>query len=157
MCMEGPAWHALACMHAGQGSEEHIRRQRLLALTGWSAEALKPDQAQGADVSTVQATTAALRCAMCDARVGLWNLVPEMAVVRQGGTSNHAAGAALPWSIAIEGAQMVGEAAVLILRASSTCGLFYLSILHLMLPLSEQPSRLCTISQGCPSCSSFFL
>ena len=101
-------------MHAGQGSEEHIRRQRLLALTGWSAEPLKHDQAQGADVSTVQATTAALRCAMCDARVGLWNLVPEMAIVRQGGTLNHAAGTALPWSIAIEGAQMLAEAATLI-------------------------------------------
>jgi hypothetical protein len=101
--------------HAGQGSEEHIRRQRLLALTGWSAEALNPNQAQSTDVSTLQATTAVLRCAMCDARVGLWNLVPEMAVVTQNGGSNHAAGAAVPWSIDVEGVQMAAEAAVLML------------------------------------------
>ena len=72
-----------ARVHAGQGSDEHLRRQRLLALTGWSAEVLKPEQAQGADSNRVDATTAALRCAMCDARAGLWNLVPGMAVINQ--------------------------------------------------------------------------
>ena len=69
--------------HAGQGSEEHVRRQLLLALMGWSAEVLAPEQAQHAQRGTVDAATAALRCAMCDARAGLWNYVPEMAVTSQ--------------------------------------------------------------------------
>ena len=67
------------CAYAGQGTDEHERRQRLLALTGWSAEALKPDQAAKAASSGIRATAAALRCTMCNARVGLWNFVPEMA------------------------------------------------------------------------------
>ena len=73
-------------VHADQGSEEHDRRQRLLALTGWSAEVLAPEQAQRAQRGTVDATTAVLRCAMCDARAGLWNFVPGMAVMSQKGS-----------------------------------------------------------------------
>lgn len=70
-------------VHAGQGSEEHVRRQRLLALTGWSAEVLAPEKAQQSQSGTVDAATAALRCAMCDARAGLWNFVPGMAAPSQ--------------------------------------------------------------------------
>ena len=77
--------------HAGQGSEEHVRRQRVLALTGWSAEVLAPEHAQRAHGDTVDTTTAVLRCAMCDARAGLWNFVPGMAVVGRMGLA-HAAG-----------------------------------------------------------------
>ena len=69
-----------SCKYAGQGTDEHERRQRLLALTGWSAEVLKPDQVASAASSGIKATAAALRCTMCNARVGLWNFVPEMAL-----------------------------------------------------------------------------
>ncbi len=58
-----------------------MTRQRLLALTGWSAEVLAPDQAQHAESGTVDATTAVLRCVMCDARAGLWNFVPAMVAI----------------------------------------------------------------------------
>ena len=75
LCMRGSS----CCAYAGQGTDEHERRQRLLALTGWSAEVLKPDQAAIAASSGIRATAAALRCTMCNARVGLWNFVPEMA------------------------------------------------------------------------------
>ena len=78
------------CVYAGQGTDEHERRQRLLALTGWSAEVLKPDQAANAASSGIKATAAALRCTMCNARVGLWNFVPEMAMAS---VSKAAAGA----------------------------------------------------------------
>ena len=73
----------VATVYAGQGSEEHTRQQRLLALTGWSAEVLAPDQAQNGQSGTVDATTAVLRCVMCDARAGLWNFVPAMAAIGQ--------------------------------------------------------------------------
>ena len=79
-----------SCKYAGQGIDEHERRQRLLALTGWSAEVLKPDQAQSAPGSSIRATAAALRCTMCNARVGLWNFVPEMTMA---GAAKPAAGA----------------------------------------------------------------
>ena len=52
---------------------------------------LAPEQAQHAQSATVDATTAVLRCAMCDARAGLWNFVPGMAVMNQKG-SVHATG-----------------------------------------------------------------
>ena len=72
--------HESGChTYAGKGTDEHERRQRLLALTGWSAEVLKPNQATSPSGSGIKATTAALRCTMCNARVGLWNFVPEMA------------------------------------------------------------------------------
>lgn len=84
-------------MHAGHGSEEHERRQRLLALTGWSAEVLKPEEARAAGSSgPVRATCAALRCAMCDARAGLWNFLPEMAAAGHGSASKLAPGVTRP-------------------------------------------------------------
>ncbi len=64
-----------------------MRRQRLLALTGWSAESLAPEQAQHAQNGTVDATTAVLRCVMCDARAGLWNFVPAMVAISQKGSA----------------------------------------------------------------------
>ena len=82
-----------SCEYAGQGTDEHERRQRLLALTGWSAEVLKPDQAGKVASSGIKATAAALRCTMCNARVGLWNFVPEMALA-----SPAKAAAGVPWS-----------------------------------------------------------
>ena len=54
-----------SCKYAGQGIDEHERRQRLLALTGWSAEVLKPEMtmagaakpAAGAPMSSIHIST----------------------------------------------------------------------------------------------------
>lgn len=92
-----------------------MRRQRFLALCGWSMSLIRPGSSgsstrgvsppgrsngAAADDGIVDATHAALQCDMCNARAGLWDFVPEMAAAPM---PNQAAGGlptcALPLSV----------------------------------------------------------
>ena len=72
----------------GHGTTEFLRRQRLLALCGWGVQQLRARGAaapgSGPDpgpspASTTPAADAALVCALCGAKAGMWQFVPRVA------------------------------------------------------------------------------
>lgn len=74
---------------AGHGSAQFLHRQRLLALCGWSVQRLRPQAAAAAagpgtdptpnSAGITPAADAAIACALCGAKAGLWQFVPRMA------------------------------------------------------------------------------
>ena len=72
----------------GHGTPEFLRRQRLLALCGWGVQQLRAHGAAGpgsgpdpssSPASTTPAADAALVCALCGAKAGMWQFVPRVA------------------------------------------------------------------------------
>lgn len=94
-----PCWPGFQCSvsvlmtnfspHApGHGTPEFLRRQRLLALCGWGVQQLRTRAAAGpgsgpepspGPASTTPAADAALTCALCGAKAGMWQFVPRVA------------------------------------------------------------------------------
>ncbi|KAK9846448.1 hypothetical protein WJX81_004029 [Elliptochloris bilobata] len=78
----GVAEESLAC----HGTVEFLRRQRLLALCGWGVQQLRastaaaPGPGQNPNPACVMpAADAALTCALCGAKGGMWQYVPRVA------------------------------------------------------------------------------
>ncbi len=75
---------------AGHGTPEFLRCGRLLALCGWGVQQLRPprpvsaaaEPARGAGRPRLaHAADAAIACALCGAKAGLWQFVPRAAPV----------------------------------------------------------------------------
>jgi len=88
---------------AGHGTPEFLRCGRLLALCGWGVQQLRPprpvsaaaEPARGAGRPRLaHAADAAIACALCGAKAGLWQFVPRAA---PSATSQACARGALPW------------------------------------------------------------
>ena len=85
---DAPVERSISPHAPGHGTPEFLRRQRLLALCGWGVQQLRAHGAAGpgsgpdpssSPASTTPAADAALVCALCGAKAGMWQFVPRVA------------------------------------------------------------------------------